>query len=91
MPLAGADTGIRKLDSYTLASGTTGTVAAILLKRLATFPIYAINTGTKISYAVDFPSLPIIAPNACLGFLLQCGGAMAASSSIQGELQTVWG
>ena len=91
IPLVGTDTGIRSVQSYTLATGTTGTVALVLAKVLADIPIYVINTSTKVSYAVDQTSLPIVQDNACLGMVMLAGGAMVASASIQGSVDTVWG
>jgi hypothetical protein len=91
MPLAGTDKGVRKIDSYTLATGTTGTVAIILVKVLAEIDLYAINTGTLVDYISQIPSFPKIEDNACLGLIGVAGGAMIASSVFSGTLTTVWG
>lgn len=90
LPLAGADKGIRKIDSYTLASGTTGTVAFILVKILAEIDVYAINTGVQANFISDLPSFPKIEDNACLGIIGVVGGAMVTSSIIGGTIDTVW-
>ena len=90
LPLAGADKGVRKIDSYTLASGTTGTVAIVLVKVLAEIDLYAINTGVIADYVASIPTFPKIEDNACLGIIGVCGGAMAASSVFSGTLTTVW-
>lgn len=91
LPLAGADSGIRRIDSYTLATGTTGTVSIVLVKVLAEIDLYAINTGTIVDFISQVPSFPKIEENACLGLIGVCGGAMAASSVFSGTLTTVWG
>lgn len=91
MPLTTGDLGVRSVQSYTLATGTTGTVALVLAKPIADIPIYAINTSTKISHVVDGDLLPKVEDNACLAYVMLAGGAMVASSSIQGTITTVWG
>jgi len=90
MPLAGADTGVRKLDSYTLATGTTGTVAMVLVKVLAEIDIYAINTGNLNDYFSGNDILPKIEDNACLGFIGVAGGAMIASAVFSGTVNNIW-
>jgi len=91
LPLSTTDKGVRKIDSYTLATGTTGTVSMVLVKVLAEIDLYAINTGTLVDYVSQIPSFPKIEDNACLGIIGVCGGAMAASSVFSGTLTTVWG
>lgn len=91
MPMAGADNGIRKLDSYTLATGTTGTVSAMLVKPLAEIPTLTINTMVERDFLAQIPSLPIIQDNACLGFIMLTGAAMVTLCSFQGSIETVWG
>ena len=85
------DTGVRKIDSYTLASGTTGTVAFLLVKVLAEIPLGAINTPTLMNYVTELPSMPKIEDGACLGFLMSAGGAMVTSASVMGAVEAVYG
>jgi hypothetical protein len=91
LPLATTDTGVKMINSYTLASGTTGTVSMVLVKVLAEIDLYAINTGTLVDYVSQIPSFPKIEDNACLGLIGVTGGAMAAASVFSGTLTTVWG
>lgn len=91
LPLAGTDKGVRKIDSYTLATGTTGTVSMVLVKVLAEIDLYAINTGTLVDYVSQIPSFPKIEDNACLGLIGVPGAAMVASSVFSGTITTVWG
>lgn len=91
LPLAGADKGVRKIDSYTLATGTTGTVAMVLVKVLAEVDLYAINTGNLVDYFSGNDILPRIEDNACLGFIGVAGGAMVASSVLSGTINNLWG
>lgn len=91
MPRVGTDSGIRKLDSYTLATGTTGTVAAVLCKPLFEIPITVVNSMVQVDALAQIPSLPKIEDGACLGFVVLVGGAMVAAASFQGSIKTVWG
>jgi hypothetical protein len=91
LPLAGSDKGVRKIDSYTLATGTTGTVAMVLVKVIAEIDVYAINTGNLVDYLSGSDILPVIEDNACLGFIGVAGGAMVASSVFSGTISNLWG
>lgn len=90
MPLSTTDKGVRKVDSYTLATGTTGTVAIVLVKVIAEIDIYAINTGNLNDYFSGNDILPRIEDNACLGFIGVAGGAMIASAIFSGTLNNIW-
>ncbi len=91
LPLAGTDTGVRKIESYTLSTGTTGTVAFVLVKILAEIDLYAINTGNLMNFTTGDDILPVIEDNACLGIIGSCGGAMIASAAFSGTLSNIWG
>jgi len=90
LPLATTDNGVKRINSYTLASGTTGTVAMILVKIIAKIDLYAINTGVLADYIANTPTFPKIEDDACLGIIGVCGGAMVASSVLSGTITTVW-
>lgn len=90
MPLAAGDTGVRKLDSYTLASGTTGSVAAVLVKPLAEIPLIATWTMSMANLVHELPSLERVHDDACLGFMVGPGGAMAANAVIFGSVEWAW-
>lgn len=90
MPLSTTDKGVRKVDSYSLATGTTGTVAIVLVKVIAEIDIYAINTGNLNDYFSGNDILPRIEDNACLGFIGVAGGAMIASAVFSGTLNNIW-
>jgi hypothetical protein len=88
--LASGDTGIRSVQSYTLATGTTGTASLLLCKPLATIPLLAINTATERDFLYQLPSLPRIEDNACLGFLIQVGGALITGGILMGYADMAW-
>jgi hypothetical protein len=83
-------TGIAQLDSYTLASGTTGNVAFALVRLLASFPIPAVGIAGERDFLAGTPTLPQIDDDACLVCLVQPGGALTASQVISGELVYGW-
>lgn len=91
LPIAVGDRGIKRINSYTLASGTTGTVAFVLVKPLAEIPLLAANTASERDFLSQLPSLPQIQDGACLGFIAVIGGAMTASQTIMGKIEMGWG
>lgn len=91
MNLAAGDSGVRQLDSYTLASGTTGTVTFMLHRPIASIPLVAVNVAGERDYLVNIPSLPKIEDDACLAFFVLIGGATVVNQQISYELGTAWG
>lgn len=91
MNLANSDSGVRQLDSYTIASGTTGTVTFMLHRPIATIPLVAANVAGERDYLFNMPSLPTIDDDACLGFFLLAGGALTANNQVQVDLGMAWG
>lgn len=91
LPLAAGKVGLTKVDSYTLSSGTTGTVAIVLCKPIAQIPIVATYLLSERDFVSQLPSLPRIYDDACLGLVLGLGGSMVTLSHIGGKLQYGWG
>lgn len=91
MNLAAGDSGVRQLDSYTLASGTTGTVTFMLHRPIASIPLVAANTPGERDLLFQIPSLPNIDDDACLALLVNVGGALVASQIVRYDLFSVWG
>ena len=92
VPLAGADTGIQAVTAYSLASGTTGTMAILLARYIETIPLRATNEGTYLDFATALPNFPQIDDDACLfGMLMGVGGAMIAGATVQARLGIGWG
>lgn len=91
MNLAAGDSGVRQLDSYTIASGTTGTVTFMLHRPIASIPLVAANVAGERDFLFNLPSLPKIEDDACLAFFVLIGGATVASQQISYELGMGWG
>jgi len=89
--LAAGDRGIRSVQSYALATGTTGTASLMLVRPLATIPLLAINTASERDYLYQLPSLPQVVDGACLGWIIQVGSTMGPSSVFLSTLDLGWG
>jgi hypothetical protein len=91
LPLATGDTGVRSVASYSLATGTTGTVAFVYVKPLAFIPMPIVNIFSERDMLYQLANLPQIQDGACLGFIHQAAGALATASAINGYIQYAWG
>jgi len=91
MIMQAGDTGIRSIDSYSVASGTTGNICFILYRELGDVPLIAANTPAERDFLSGQPSLPIIDDDACLSQIVLVGGALVANSAIVMTLHTNWG
>lgn len=89
-PLTGSASGIKSVASYTLATGTTGTVAVFLVKPLIAVPIVAQNIFTETDLFMQMPTFPQIQYGSCLQYIIVPGGNMAASSVITSQIQYAW-
>lgn len=91
MLMAAGDSGVRQIDSYTVAGGTTGTVTFILYRELGEVPIIAANVAGERDFLTQIPSLPIISDDACIAPIVLTGGALVVNSPLVLTLQTAWG
>lgn len=91
MALPAGKLGVKRINSYTLATGTTGTVAMWLVKPIAQIPLIAANVITERDFMSQIPGMPQIYDDAVLGFIINAGGAMVASAYIGGLANFVWG
>ncbi len=90
LPLANGDYGVRNVASVTMSAANTGTGALVLAKPLMEIPLGIQSVYHNKDMLSQTPSLPIIPDGACLGFILIAGGAVAASTTFTGHLETVW-
>jgi hypothetical protein len=91
MIMAAGDTGVRELTSYTVASGTTGTVTFFLYRDLGDVPLLQSTLMSERDFLTQIPSLPQIDDSPCLTALVLCGGALTANSIVALTLQLQWG
>jgi hypothetical protein len=91
MLLAAGDSGVRELTSYTVASGTTGTVTFFLYRDLAEVPLIAANLAGERDFLSQIPSLPTIDDNACVAAMVLVGGALVVNQPLVLTLVLGWG
>jgi hypothetical protein len=91
LPLASGDYGVRNVASVTFSGANTGTGALVLAKPIMEIPLGIASLYHNKDMLSQTPSLPVIPDGACLGFILIAGGAVAASTTFAGHLETVWG
>ena len=88
MPLAAGDIGVRQITSYTINTGATSGVGCFVLHRpIEEIPLAAANVPGLLEWILG----ERIYDDACLGFLIQIGGAATVGQQITGSLKTVWG
>ena len=90
MIMQGNDSGIRSIDSYTTATGTTGAVTFVLYRDLAEVPLVAANVVGERDFLSQFPPVPIIDDLACCVPFVNVGGALTVNAPINTTIQTVW-
>jgi hypothetical protein len=91
LPLASGDQGIRSVQTVTISAASgSGTAALVLAKPLATIPITTAGVYAERDMLNQLPSLPVVQDGACLTWLFFPGAATAASTTIIGNIQTVW-
>lgn len=78
--LAGGDTGIRRILTFTNLVANGGLGAVVLVKPLATIVLSEINAPVEVSFLVNNPTIPRVYPNAYLNYLCCTGASVAALS-----------
>lgn len=93
IPLAGADQGVKSVQSvqFTAATGLAATTTLVLCKPLAQVPLTTAFVPQGRNLVFDMPSLQKIYDGAYLNFLLFAGAATAASTQFCAELVFKWG
>jgi hypothetical protein len=90
LPLASGDYGVRNVASVTFSAANTGTGALVLAKPIMEIPLGIVSQYHNKDLLSQIPSLPVIPDGACLAFILIAGGAVAASTTFAGHIETVW-
>lgn len=96
LPLQGADTGIRSIESFTWSGGTaytgSGVVALTIYKPLGVDLILpATGVWSEKDLVNQVPSLPRIEDGACLAWLLFGVGATTTASPFLSRVDVGWG
>ena len=95
LPLQGADTGIKSIESFTWSAGTaytgTGVVALCIMKPLADLVIPASGMYSERDLINQLPSGVEIPDGACIGFMVYSTGATTANAPFTANLDFGWG
>lgn len=91
LPLASGDTGVRSVQTVTFSAANTGTGALCIARPLAQITLSVAGLMTEKDLLNQIPSLPIIKDGACLVWLYGAGAATAASTTLAGGIEVVWG
>lgn len=84
-PVPSGLTGIKSINSYTISSGTTGTVSIVLCYPIVQVPFLNQNLFSERDAIFQAPSLPIVQDDSCLGFMMNVGstGNLTILSRVQ--------
>lgn len=95
LPLAGGDTGIASIQSFTFSAGTaytgTGVLGLCIMKPLLDLPIPVTGMWSERDLVNQLPSLPKVEDGACLVWLLFGTGATTTASPITSAIDFGWG
>ena len=91
LPLASGDTGVRSVQTVTFSAANTGTGALCIARPLAQITLSVAGLMTEKDLLNQIPSLPVIKDGACLVWLYGAGAATAASTTLAGGIEVVWG
>ncbi len=88
IPINGTDTGIKKINSYTInSSGTGGTICFLLVKPIV--PL-AFLGQSNLASAEFLNVLPKIEDDACLGIIMSQGSSGSINSDLNVMLEVGW-
>lgn len=90
--LAAGDRGVRSIQSYSInTASTTGALTLVLFRPIAEFPIIGANVIAERNFATQLSEpLPRIPDGACLAWLVNVGGALVVSQTLQYKLTVAW-
>lgn len=95
LPLASGDTGIARVDSFTLSGGTaytgSGVLALYVMRPLLDISIPVSGMWSERDLVNQLPSMPQVQDGACLTWLLFGTGATTANSPVTFALDFGWG
>ena len=95
-PKQGGDTGIERINSFTLSGGSaytgSGVLALCIIKPIddVILELPLTNSPNRTDYVCQFPSLPKVEDGACLTWLLQSAGATTNGSPFTSSIKVGW-
>lgn len=95
LPLAGGDTGIASIQSFTFSGGTaytgSGVLGLCIMRPLLDLPVPVTGMWSERDLVNQLPSMPQVLDGACLVWLLFGTGATTTASPITSALDFGWG
>lgn len=91
LPLVGTDKGIQSVQDITFSAPIGGVHAIVLVKPIANLTTYGVANTTEKEFLLDMANMPRIYDGAYLNFLFMSPTAAAATNTLNGTLETVWG
>jgi hypothetical protein len=89
IPLAAGDTGVRNIQSIQFLTPDVGLITLVLVKPIAQTALRELTAPVERDYAIDFTSLPAIAPDAYLNFLCH-PMATISGATVFGTATFIW-
>jgi hypothetical protein len=90
LPLAAGDSGVRAVASVTCSvAGGGGVTNLVLAKPIARMPLITAGLISERDLATQYPKIPIIPDDHCLGLL--CYGASSTAGVVHGSITAVAG
>lgn len=83
--LQAGDTGIQSIQSYAIATGSTGTMNLCLVEPICYIPLYASPMWNDRDLIVEVPDLDVLPSSACISAILITNGA--ATPTFIGEVR----
>ena len=95
LPLAGGDTGIASIQSFTFSGGTaytgSGVLALAIMRPLLDLPVPVSGMWSERDLVNQLPSLPQVQDGACLTWMLFGAGATTTNTPVSFTIDFGWG
>lgn len=95
LPLAGGDTGIASIQSFTLSGGTaytgSGVLALAIMRPLLDISVPVTGMWSERDLVNQLPSMPRVMDGACLAWMLFGTGATTTASPLTFAIDLGWG
>lgn len=91
LPLVGKDKGIRSVQDITFSAPIGGVHAIVLVRPIANLTTYGVANTTEKEFLLDTANVPRIYDGAYLNLLFMSSIAAAATNTLNGTIETVWG
>lgn len=90
LALQEGDTGVRSIQSVTMAGTDTGLFALVLVKPICETVLLNTNAPVERDFLTDFSKLPVVADDAYLNFVYHAGSATLGTPQIHGDMTFIW-